>query len=140
MEKKEKKIGRIIYRWLTVLVLGAFVLAAAAGLLLQNYFQERQSFTLLHEYIDNFEANFDFNAYVKAYLTTDWPMENDEESRAEGFPSYRCGLVPLLLHPEDPPVPEMLSHPQPEPRPVCSDPAPENLSHTSYKNTYKVPS
>lgn len=79
MEKKEKRIGKIIYEWLIVLVLGAFALAAAAGLLLQNYLQQRQSFTLLREYIEDFTANWDFNAYVKWYISLDWGMGNDTE-------------------------------------------------------------
>ncbi len=86
MKNTEKKIGKIIYRRLIVLVLAAFVLASAAGLLLQNYFQQRQSFTLLREYIEDFAANWDFNAYVKWYITISWGAVIDsEESSIDTF-------------------------------------------------------
>ncbi len=64
---KEKKIGTIIYVRLVILIVISFAIAAVVGVGVQNYFQQRQSFTLLREYIEDFEANWDFNADMKDY-------------------------------------------------------------------------
>ena len=72
-----EKIGTIIYRWLIFLVIIAFIIAAFVGLSVQNYFQKRQSFPLLQEYIDDFDAGFDFNAEMKDYITTGWGLDID---------------------------------------------------------------
>ena len=79
MRKKEKTLGRIIYSHLIVLVFLAFVLAALAGYSVQNIFQERQSFTLLSEYIEDFAADWDLNATMKKYITEEWGINNGAE-------------------------------------------------------------
>ena len=62
-----------------MLVLIAFVLASVVGVLLQNYYQRRQSFTLLREYIEDYDANLGFDAEMKRYATTGWEMDNSAE-------------------------------------------------------------
>ena len=69
---EERKIGSIIFGHLMILVFLAFVLAALAGYFVQNYFQERQSFILLREYIEDFAADWDFNETMKKYITEGW--------------------------------------------------------------------
>lgn len=76
---EERKIGSIIFRHLTILVFLAFVLAALAGNFIQNCLQERQSFTLLREYIEDFAADWDFNEAMKRYITKGWGINNDAE-------------------------------------------------------------
>lgn len=39
------------------------------GYFVQNYFQERQSFTLLREYIEDVVSDLDFNGEIKEYIT-----------------------------------------------------------------------
>ncbi|HAQ51792.1 MAG TPA: hypothetical protein DCR12_03390 [Lachnospiraceae bacterium] len=64
---KEKKIGTIIYIRLVILIVISFAIAAVLGIGVQNYFQKRQSYTLLREYIEDFEEHWDFNADMKDY-------------------------------------------------------------------------
>lgn len=64
---KEKKISLIIYIRLVILIVISFAIAAVLGIGVQNYFQQRQSYTLLREYIDDFEEHWDFDADMKDY-------------------------------------------------------------------------
>ena len=66
-KKNEKRIGAIIYIRLIILVVISFVIVAVLGIGIQNYFQRRQSLTLLEEYIQDFKTNWDFNADMKDY-------------------------------------------------------------------------
>ena len=68
MELKQHKIKTIIYKWLIVILLISFAAAAALGFYFQNLFSRRQAFTLLQEYIDDFEAGYDLNAEIKKYV------------------------------------------------------------------------
>lgn len=98
MRQKEKTIGRIIYRWLIVLVLLAFVIAALVGYFVQNYFQERQSFTLLREYIEDVVSDWDFNGEIKEYITQGWGMDSDTEEGS--FHDYQDnGFLQRLIEP-----------------------------------------
>lgn len=84
---KEKKLGKIIYTRLMILVLAVFVLAVVVGFFVQDFFQKRQSFTLLRQYIEDFETNFDLNGEMKEYITGYWGENND--SVEELFDRYR---------------------------------------------------
>ncbi len=63
-----KGIKTIIYRWLIAILLISFILAAALGIFFQNSFSKRQAFTLLGEYIDDFENDWDLNAEIYSYV------------------------------------------------------------------------
>ncbi|MBR6173554.1 MAG: SpoIIE family protein phosphatase [Eubacterium sp.] len=75
--QKEKKIGEIIYKWLLILVLVTFVLAAVVGFFVQDYFQKRQSFTILRQYIEDVDMELDLNGEMEEYICGDWGMNND---------------------------------------------------------------
>lgn len=63
----KKRIESIIYIRFTALLVISFAVASLIGLSVQNYFQQRQTFTLLREYIEDFDAEWDFDADMKAY-------------------------------------------------------------------------
>ncbi len=62
-----KRIESIIYKRFAALLVISFVMASLIGFLVQNYFQQRQTFTLLREYIEDFDSEWDFDADMKAY-------------------------------------------------------------------------
>ncbi|MBO6215727.1 MAG: hypothetical protein J6N76_09420, partial [Lachnospiraceae bacterium] len=86
MGKGNRRIGSIIYSWLGLLVLIAFIVSVAAGLTLQNFIQHRQVFAELRTFINDFENNFDINNKIYEYSAVDWAI-NDPE-RADIFSSY----------------------------------------------------
>lgn len=63
----EKRIETIIYKRFAALLVISFAMASLIGFSVQNYFQQRQTFTLLREYIEDFDANWDFDADMKDY-------------------------------------------------------------------------
>ena len=79
MKKNKKKIGSILYRWLSALVILAFALVATVGFFVQNGFHRRQIFTLLREYIEDYEANLDFDAEIRDYISFGWGIDNSAE-------------------------------------------------------------
>ena len=85
--KKEKKIGSIIYKRLAAIVLFALALAAVAGYFVQDYFQKRQSFTILRQYIEDVDMELDLNGEMEEYIRGDWGMNND--SIESNFDAYQ---------------------------------------------------
>ncbi len=85
MKRNKNKIAKIIYRWLILLLFISFALAAVVGINVQNYFWHRQTFTLLQEYIDDFERETDFDAYIKDYYGA---LFNDEVNEI-GLSTYQ---------------------------------------------------
>ena len=88
--KKEKKIGSIIYKRLVAIVLFALALAAVAGDFVQDYFQyfqKRQSFTILRQYIEDVDMEIDLNGEMEEYIRGDWGMNND--SIESNFDTYQ---------------------------------------------------
>lgn len=102
----KKSLGKIIYKWLSVLVLISFCIAALVGTHVQNLLQKRQSFALLGEYIDDVEKNIDINGAVREDVTTGWAISdrdnpelfeaNKDNDRLERLvranPDYFCEL------------------------------------------------
>ena len=85
--QKEKKIGEIIYKWLLILVLVTFFLAAVVGFFVQDFFQKRQSFTILRQYIEDVDMELDLNGEMEEYIRGDWGMNND--SIESNFDAYQ---------------------------------------------------
>ena len=100
MGLKQHKIKTILYKWLIVILLISFAIAAALGFFLQNSFARRQAFTLLGEYIDDFESGYDLNVEIKKY-TQDFLNEevlSDRETymnnnKLEGLLTANPGLL-----------------------------------------------
>ncbi len=75
-ETGKKSLGKIIYKWLFVLVAISFFVAAPVGVFVQNLLQQRQSFKLLREYIDDYEQRLDINGYIKDTFISGWGLTN----------------------------------------------------------------
>ena len=51
-----------------MILLISFAAAAVLGFIFQNMFSKRQAFTLLSEYIDDIEGEWDLDAVIKTYV------------------------------------------------------------------------
>lgn len=79
-----EKIGSILHRRLTLLMLISFALAAVAGVAIQNYVQQRQSFTLINEYLADFFREWDMDA-VTQWEEEHWMRDNVEAAGRETY-------------------------------------------------------
>ncbi|MBQ6258113.1 MAG: hypothetical protein IJJ79_00360, partial [Lachnospiraceae bacterium] len=91
MGKSKRKIGSIIYTWLAVLVLIAFIVSVALGLTVQNLIHRQEVFAELRTYINDYENDVDINERLYEYATWEWNILSGFDGNNANLEGLRKG-------------------------------------------------